>query len=198
MVQYRFIIPAIPFLSIAIVFSLREFMLSKRIKSPVKYIILIAFLLLTIHSIIAEDKFIIQKETIMWNKLKDFSGDMKNDIPAGSLVANGSSGIIPYYLDNVVFLDIVGLTNKTIAKNGFRHGSWFEKSLPEYVYSKNPGWLIMWKKKNKNGIYTFEDASPGYADMANDDNFKKYSFYKSYDVYEDVRVELYKIRETAN
>jgi len=147
MVQYRFIIPVIPFLSLATVLCLDEFIQLNKLKTPVTYIFFITFLLLMTNSIIAEDKFVIQKETIMWNKLKEYSNEIKNSISAGSLVANGSSGIIPYYLDDVVFLDIVGLTNKTIAKNGLRHGSWFEKSLPEYVYSKNPDWLIMWKKK---------------------------------------------------
>jgi hypothetical protein len=32
-------------------------------------------------------------------------------------------------LDNVSFIDIVGLTDKYIARNGYRHGMWFEKSL---------------------------------------------------------------------
>ncbi|MEP7146158.1 MAG: hypothetical protein ABI792_04025 [bacterium] len=56
----------------------------------------------------------------------------------------------------------------------------------------------MWKKKNKSGIYTFEDASPCYIDMAQNENFNKYILFKSYDVYDDVRVELYKIINPAN
>ncbi|MEO8664342.1 MAG: hypothetical protein ABI462_02505 [Ignavibacteria bacterium] len=196
MVQYRFIIPAIPFLSLALVICLKEFIVLKKINFTASGVIITVLTLIMIYNMVSEDKSVIKKETVMWNKLKEFSSDMKKNISSGSLVANGSSGIIPYYLEDVSFLDIVGLTNRKIAKDGVRSSAWFEKSLPAYVYANDPGWLIMWKKKNADGVYTFEDANPCYVDMARDENFKRYSLYKSYDVYDDVRVELYKNNNT--
>lgn len=193
MVQYRFVVPVIPFISLALVICLNESIVLKKLSTRAVYVIAGAFILIMMYSFISEDKSIIQKETVMWNRLKEFSSDIKNVIPPGSHVANGSSGIIPYYLNNVIFLDIVGLTNKTIAKNGFRHKTWFERSLPEYVFSKNPDWIIMWKRKNNDGTYTFESASPCYVDLSENDNFKKYTLIKSYDVYDDTKTELYKL-----
>ena len=198
MVQYRFIVPAIPFISLLIVICVNELFLLKRISMPGIYMIGVSFILMIFYSYISEDKFIIQKEKDMWNRLKELSSDIKNIIPSGSLAANGASGIIPFYLDDIQFLDVVGLTNKAIAKEGYRHGNWFEKSFPEYVYSRNPDWIIMWKRKNRNGVYTFESASPCYFDLAMNENFKKYSFVKSYDVYDDVKVELYRKNTSSN
>ncbi|MEO8211194.1 MAG: hypothetical protein ABI840_11605 [bacterium] len=195
MVQYRFIIPAIPFLSFALIVSLKEFLISFKIKKLFAYSITAFIFFIISLSLIFADYKIINIETALWNNLKRLSEDIKNTIPSNSLAANGSSGIIPYYLENVNFLDIVGLTNKNIARNGFRHGTWFEKSLPDYVYGKNPGWIIMWKKKKEDGIYKFENASPCYVDMAANFNFNKYSLNKSFDVYDDVKIELYKLKD---
>jgi hypothetical protein len=198
MVQYRFMIPAIPFLSLVTVICLNEFLVKRKYSAKQAIIVALLFPALATYSFISEDKFIINKETVMWNKLKEHSKDIKLKIPPGSVTANGSSGIIPYYLKDVEFIDVVGLTNKTIAKNGHRQGTWFEKSLPEYVYSKNPEWIIMWKKKNNDGIFTFRDASPCYFDLAENPDFNKYSLHKSYDVYDDVKVELYKKIQSLN
>ncbi|MDQ3021283.1 MAG: hypothetical protein M3R36_12050 [Bacteroidota bacterium] len=195
MVQYRFIIPAIPFLSFALVVSLKEFMISFKIKKLLHYSIVFFIFFITGWCLIFADYKIINIETQLWNNLKHISEDIKNDIPSKSLVANGSSGIIPYYLQDIEFIDLVGLTNKHIAKNGFRHGTWFEKSLPDYVYSKNPAWIIMWKKKKEDGVYKFENASPCYSDMAQNINFNKYTLNKTYDVYDDVKIELYKLND---
>ncbi|MBK8551320.1 MAG: hypothetical protein IPL53_09785 [Ignavibacteria bacterium] len=194
MVQYRFIVAVIPFLSLVLVICLNEYIILKKLSAGVIYTVAGSLIVMMTYSFIIEDKSTIQKETVMWNGLKEFSSDIKNTIPPGSYVANGSSGIIPYYLNDVIFLDVVGLTNKTIAKNGFRHKTWFEKSLPEYVFSKNPEWIIMWKRKNNDGVYTFESASPCYMDLAENENFRKYTLIKSYDVYDDTKTELYKLK----
>ncbi|MEP7146159.1 MAG: hypothetical protein ABI792_04030 [bacterium] len=82
MVQYRFIIPAVPFLSLALVFCLNEFIILKNIKAPGTYVLLSSFLLMIAYSIVAEDKFIIQKETVMWNNLKQYSDDIKKKYSA--------------------------------------------------------------------------------------------------------------------
>jgi hypothetical protein len=195
MVQYRFMVPAIPFLSLAVAISIKEFLKSFASKKIAKDSFLAIVFIIITGSLFFADYKIINIETDLWNNLKNLSGNIKAEIHVNSLAANGSSGIIPYYLEDVNFIDIVGLTNKTIAKHGFRHGTWFERSLPDYVYSKNPGWLIMWKKKKEDGIYKFENASPCYFDMAQNIGFMNYSLYKSYDVYEDVKIELYKLNE---
>lgn len=192
MVQYRFAVVSIPFLSIGIILMVNEISWSGVISNSLVKILIILIFASSAFSIIDSDRSIIYKEIVLWNNLKTESENIKNDIPPGSIVANGSSGIIPYYLDDVTFIDIVGLTDKHIAKEGYRHDTWFERSLPEYVYSLDPGWLIMWKKKNADGIYTFKDASPCYIDMAENKNFSKYGFYKDYDLYSDVKIELYK------
>ena len=198
MIQYRFIVPAIPFLSLTIVFCLNEILVKRKIKIQAEYLITGLTLIIISFNLIREDKFVIHKETELWNTLKDQASDIKGVIPAGSYVANGASGIIPFYLNDVVFLDVVGLTNKTIAKSGYRTGSWFERSMPDYVYDQKPEWLIMWKRKNNNGVFTFKSASPCYFDLSENENFNKYSLQRSYDVYEDTKLELYKLNDISN
>jgi len=192
MVQYRFAVVSIPFLSIGIMIMVNELTLSEMVSNSMVKVLIILIFTVSALSLTVADRTIINKEILLWNNLKTESANLKNDIPPGSIAANGSSGIIPYYLSEVTFIDIVGLTDKHIAKEGYRHGTWFERSLPEYVYSLDPEWLIMWKKKNADGIFTFEDASPCYIDMAENENFSKYEFYKDYNLYSDVKIELYK------
>lgn len=194
MVDYRFMIPAIPFLSILTVVSIKEF---TQVFNPGKLIFntgILFLLLIIVLNLFLSDYTIINKETILWNNVKNVSNEIKKDISPDELTAIGSAGIIPYTLKDVTFIDMVGLTNKFVAKNGLRHGTWFEKSLPEYVYGNNPVWLIMWKRKNNSGEFTFERANPGYLDMALDKNFEKYFLYKTYEVYEGDRIELYKLK----
>lgn len=194
MVDYRFMIPAIPFLSILTVVSIKEF---TQVFNPGKLIFntgILFLLLIIVLNLFLSDYTIINKETILWNNVKNVSNEIKKDISPDELTAIGSAGIIPYALKDVTFIDMVGLTNKFVAKNGLRHGTWFEKSLPEYVYGNNPVWLIMWKRKNNSGEFTFERANPGYLDMALDKNFEKYFLYKTYEVYEGDRIELYKLK----
>lgn len=198
MVQYRFVVPAIPYMSVLTFLCIRslseKYNFSRYSSVPAS----VFFIILMTISYISEDKSVINKETVMWNRLIELSPEIKQIIPSGSVVANGSSGIIPFYLDDVRFIDLVGLTDKQIAKNGFRHGSWFEKSLPEYVYGLNPGWIIMWKKKDSNGEFTFKDASPCYNDMAMNPDFQNYEIVSSYDLYEDVKIELYRNKHLSN
>lgn len=193
--QYRFIIPAIPFLSIAIAISMKELSVKYNF-SPVKQIIVSLVVVLAVSGILlTSDYTVIDKEIVLWNNVKKISGDIAVHIPPNELTAIGSSGIIPATLTNNKFIDIVGLTDEYIARNGRRHGTWFERSLPEYVYGKNPEWLVMWKKRNNSGIYNFKNANPVYYDMALDSNFSRYSFFKSYDVYDDDRIELYRLNK---
>lgn len=198
MVQYRFIVPAIPYLSVLTFVCLRYLKEKYNFNRYSTALTSVFFIILMTISYISEDKSVIKKETVMWNRLKEITPELKKIIPSGSVVANGSSGIIPFYLDDVRFIDLVGLTDRHIAKNGYRHGSWFEKSLPEYVYALNPDWIVMWKKKDSNGVFTFKDASPCYNDMAMDPEFQKYVIVNSYDLYEDVIIELYRIKQLSN
>ncbi|HAY32901.1 MAG TPA: hypothetical protein DCY06_02100 [Bacteroidetes bacterium] len=192
MVQYRFAVVSIPFLSLGAVYCISTLTFSKVSKPAfIKLFTLLVFSV-SIAGLYFADRTVIKKETVMWNNLKKESADIYKYILPGSIAANGSSGIIPYYLEDVKFIDLVGLTNKHIAKEGFRHGTWFERSLPDYVYSLNPEWIIMWKKKNADGVYTFRDASPCYFDMAENKNFSGFEFFKEYDLYDDVKIELYK------
>lgn len=195
MAQYRFIVPSIPFLSLSSALILNSLIEQSAEKKSLAIASAGIFAVLIAVSFYFSDFRTIKIETSLWNNLKSISGDLKKTIPGDALVANGASGIIPYYLDDVKFLDIVGLTNKHIAKNGYRTKIWFEKNDPDYVYSNNPGWLILWKKKLNDGIYKFENASPCYFEMTQNENFRKYSQEKYYDVYDDVRIEVYKLNQ---
>lgn len=198
MVQYRFAVPAVPFLSLATVLCIREFINVYNINKITADVLTVFVLAMTFVWLVISDYSVIKKEIVLWNNVKEISGELKSVIPENSLVANGASGIMPYYLKDVTFLDIVGLTNKQIAKNGYRHGTWFERSLPDYVFGKNPEWLIMWKRMNDEGVYKFENAAPCYYDLSLNSNFEKYNLYKIYDVYDDSRIELYKLNVKGN
>lgn len=195
MVQYRFLVPAIPFISICSMFALKKYADTSGLKRSIKYSGVIAIILIAAIAFSISDFATVRKETVLWNNVKAASLEMKKLIPPGELAAIGSCGIIPYNLSDVRFLDMVGLTNKYIARNGLRHGTWFERSLPDYVYSQHPKWLVMWKRKNASGVYTFSKASPCYLDMALNENFNKYLLQTYYDVYDGDRIELYKLRE---
>ncbi len=192
MVQYRFAVVSIPFLSLGTVYCISRLTISKVSRPAFIKLFTLLIFSVSVTGLYLADRTVIKKETVMWNNLKKESADIYKYILPGSIAANGSSGIIPYYLEDVKFIDLVGLTNKHIAKEGFRHGTWFERSLPDYVYSLNPEWIIMWKKKNADGVYTFRDASPCYFDMAENKNFSGFEFFKEYDLYDDVKIELYK------
>ncbi|MBK6506718.1 MAG: hypothetical protein IPG02_13870 [Ignavibacteria bacterium] len=120
---------------------------------------------------------------------------MNEVIQGGALAASGACGIMPYYMKDVKFIDMVGLTDRVIAKNGNRSGMWFEKSLPAYVYSLNPQWIIMWKKSNNGGEYEFRNAAPVYYEMSQSPGFSNYSLQRSYDVLHDVKIEFYKLKD---
>lgn len=195
MIHYRFIVPAIPLLSIASVILIRYFAEEYHLKKIYYNAIILFLFLIIVLNLILINYNSITRETVLWNNVKNISTNIRKEIPHGELAAIGASGIIPYALNEVSFIDIVGLNDVYIAKNGFRHGNWFEKSLPEYVYGRNPDWLIMWKRKNASGKFSFENANPCYLDMSGDKNFGKYTLYKTYDASDDDRIELYKIKE---
>lgn len=194
MIHYRFIVPVIPFLSIAAVITVREFFAKYNSKRIFYHTGILFLFLIIVLNLLLSDYNTIVRETVLWNNVKKVTGEINKEIPSGELAAIGASGIIPYYLNGISFIDIVGLNEKYIAKNGYRHGTWFEKSLPGYVYEKNPGWLIMWKRKDSSGKFTFENANPCYLDMSADKNFEKYHLIKTYDVSPDDRIELYKLK----
>ncbi|MCX6163632.1 MAG: hypothetical protein NTU73_02025, partial [Ignavibacteriae bacterium] len=134
----------------------------------------------------------INRERFLWNKVKEVSTDLKCIIPSNSIVANGSAGVIPYYLEDVNFIDVIGLTDKYIAKYGKRDDIWFEKYSTDYVFSKNPGWIILWKRKNEKGEFSTETTSPSFKYLEADKRFTEYNLNKTYDVLEDMRIELFK------
>ncbi|MDZ4712979.1 MAG: hypothetical protein SGI89_11735 [bacterium] len=197
MIHYRFVVPAIPFLSIAVATEMKETFTRFKLKEITCNAVMLFVLMIIALNLFLSDHNVINKETILWNNVKKIQDEIKSAIPPGSLAAIGPAGIIPYALNSVNFIDMVGLTNKYIARNGYRHGTWFEKSLPSYVYTQNPEWLIMWKRKNNSGEFTFESSNPGYQDMAADSSFQKFELYKSYQVYDDDKVELYKLKTPA-
>jgi hypothetical protein len=188
MVQYRFAVTAIPFLSLLSLGLLREIS-RKEFASVITAVILC---LIAAASLKFNDYSVIEREITLWNNLKIIAPSMNEVIPEGSLAASGACGIMPFYMKNVNFIDMVGLTNREIAKNGYRSGMWFERSLPSYVYSLNPQWLIMWKKSSNGGEYLFRNAAPVYDEMSKDPAFGNYELSKTYDVLHDVKIEFYK------
>lgn len=189
MVQYRFAVPAIPLLSIL---STGLIMNAGKITDNFRTALAVVLCIMSAASLKLADKSIIEREIILWNNLKVLAPGMNAFIQPGSLAASGACGIMPYFLKEVRVLDMVGLTNKTIAREGYRSGMWFERSLPEYVYSKEPDWLIMWKKKGADGEYRFGNAAPVYEEMSKHRGFNGYEPARDFDLFEDVKVELYK------
>ncbi len=190
MVQYRFAVPAIPFLSLLTI-GLMKMYEERRTAVMVSAV---AICIVSAVSLKIADHSVIEREIALWNNVKAAAPEMNNLISPGDVAASGACGIIPYFLPQAKIIDMVGLTDKEIARNGYRTGMWFEKSLPPYVYSLDPDWLIMWKKDNGEG-YEFRNAAPVYAEMANDPNFSLYEQAISYDVLYDVRIELYKRKD---
>ena len=192
MEQYRFIVCVIPFISLLSVVTLKDIYerkLSDNMDFRVLYVIGILFLFVNVYF---SDFDSIYRERILWNKVKDVSVDLKIIIPPNSVVANGSAGVIPYYLGDVNFIDVIGLTDKYIAKYGKRDDIWFEKYSTDYVFNKNPGWIILWKRKNEKGDFSTELTSPSFKYIEADKRFSEYSLNKTYVVLEDMKIELFK------
>lgn len=194
MVQYRFAVPAIPILAIISVGLLRSIVVAERRREFAVSGLAILICLITAISLKYNDYTIIKREITLWNNLKSIAPGMNEVIQGGALAASGACGIMPYFMKDVKFIDMVGLTDRVIAKNGYRSGMWFEKSLPGYVYSLNPQWIIMWKKSNNGGEYEFRNAAPVYYEMSKAPEFGNYSLEMSYDVLDDVRIEFYKLK----
>jgi arabinofuranosyltransferase len=192
MAQYRFLVCIIPFLSLLSAFVLKkmyEDKISGRISIKLFMITVVTFILVNFYF---NDFESIKREKELWVSVKSICPDIQSVVPQNSVVANGSAGIIPYFLDNVRFVDVIGLTDRFIAKNGSREDIWFEKYSTDYVYDKNPGWIILWKRKDNTGKYTTELTSPALKYIEADKRFKEYSFVKSYDVQDDLKIELFK------
>jgi arabinofuranosyltransferase len=192
MEQFRFIVCVVPFISLLSVLVLKDLYerkLSDNMDYRILYFIGILFLFVNIYF---SDFDSINRERILWNKVKDISADLKNIIPPNSLVANGSAGVIPFYLNDVNFIDVIGLTDKYIAKYGKRDDIWFEKYSTDYVFNKNPGWIILWKRKNEKGEYSTETTSPSFKYIESDKRFSGYNLNKTYDVLEDMKIDLFK------
>ena len=195
MVQYRFAVPAIPILAIISVGLLHSLAVTERRREFAVSVLAISICLITAISLKYNDYTIIEREITLWNNLKSIAPGMNEVIQGGALAASGACGIMPYYMKDVKFIDMVGLTDRVIANNGIRSGMWFEKSLPAYVYSLNPQWIIMWKKSNNGGEYEFRNAAPVYYEMSQSPGFSNYSLQRSYDVLHDVKIEFYKLKD---
>lgn len=194
MVQYRFAVPAIPLLAIITAGFLQTLAGAMNQRTYAASTVAILLCLITAISLKYNDYSVIHREITLWNNLKSISPSMNEVISKGSLAASGACGIMPYFMSDVKFIDMVGLTNREIARNGYRSGIWFERSLPGYVYSLKPEWLIMWKKSNNGGEYLFRNAAPVYHEMSLDPGFADYELNKTFDVLNDVKIEFYKLK----
>ncbi|MFA5404145.1 MAG: hypothetical protein WC358_04350 [Ignavibacteria bacterium] len=192
MEHFRFVVCVIPFLSLLSTIALKDLYkrkLSGNIDYKILYVIGILFLSVNIYF---SNIDIVNTEKILWNRVKCVSTDLKNIIPSNSLVANGSAGVIPYYLEDVNFIDVIGLNDKYIAKYGKRDDIWFEKYSTDYVFERNPEWIILWKRKNGSGEFTTKNTSPALKYIESDRRFFNFKSFKVYDVLEDTRIELFK------
>jgi len=192
MEQFRFLVCLVPFFSLLSTFALKNIFtrkLSGKINVTLFSLLIILFLVLNFFY---NDFGAVNREKILWNNVKNIAIDIKTVIPENSTVANGSAGIIPYFLIENEFVDVIGLTDRYIAKNGNREDIWFEKYSTDYVYQKNPGWIILWKKKDGTGKYTTGLTSPALKYLESDKRFSQYSLVKSYDADNDLKIELYK------
>lgn len=189
MVQYRFAVTAIPFLSLLTGGLIMIALNTER--NAVAAAVSVLLTLLSVYSVVNADRSIINREIQLWNNLKVIAPSMREIIPEGSLAGSGACGIIPYHLEDVRFIDMVGLSDKVIAKGGYRSGMWFERSLPEYVYSKEPQYLLMWKKKSGDE-YSYKDAAPVYNEMAVHPRFADFEIVRTYDLLQDVKLEIFR------
>jgi len=192
MEQFRFLVCLVPFFSLLSALALKNIFTRKlngKINVTLFSSLIILFLVLNFFF---NDFGAVNREKILWNNVKNIAGDLKTIIPGNSVVANGSAGIIPFYLIENEFVDVIGLTDRYIAKNGKREDIWFEKYSTDYVYQKNPGWIILWKKKDDTGKYTTGLTSPALKYLESDKRFSQYSLVKSYDADNDLKIELYK------
>ncbi|MBI5403122.1 MAG: hypothetical protein HY959_06955 [Ignavibacteriae bacterium] len=192
MQQFRFLVCLIPFLSLLSAGILKYIFESRQYRSGKKVLVFISAIIFLSANFYLNDFESISREKELWINVKNVCPDIKGIVPGSSLVANGSAGIIPYFLENVRFTDVIGLTDKYIAKNGSRDDIWFEKYSTDYVYNKNPEWIILWKRRDSIGNYTTDLTSPALKYIEKDNRFREYVPVKSYDVSSSLKIELFR------
>jgi hypothetical protein len=191
MEQFRFLVCLVPFFSLLSAMALKNIFVRKFNGKINVFLFSSIIIVLLLMNFFFNDFGAVNREKILWNNVKNIAIDIKTIIPENSTVANGSAGIIPYYLNEIKFIDVIGLTDRYIAKNGNREDIWFERYSTDYVYQKNPGWIILWKKKQNSGKYTAELTSPALKYLENDIRFSSYRLVKSYDADSNFKIELY-------
>lgn len=192
MQQFRFLVCLIPFLSLMSAGVLKYFFESVYKRRGNGVLIFVSAIIFLSANFYLNDFESINREKELWLNVKNICPDIKGIVSENSLVANGSAGVIPYYLENVRFNDVIGLTDKYIAKNGNRDDIWFERYSTDYVYEKSPGWIILWKRKDSSGNYTADLTSPALKYIERDKRFTEYSLVKSYFVSSDLKIELFR------
>jgi arabinofuranosyltransferase len=189
--QFRFMVFLIPLISLLVIITLDEFLLEKGYSKNIIYGVLIFII---IFNLFDKDYNEIKRDTLLAHNTKLMALDLKGIISDKDVVANGSAGIVPYYMLNVQFIDVLGLADKYIAKYGERKSDWFEKYSSSYVFSKKPNWIIIWKAKDSSGLFSTETSSPAFKEIENSPEFINYELNKTYDILDNTRVELYKKR----
>lgn len=188
MTQFRFVVPVIP------VFSFLLLNLKDVFEGKLLMTVNVLIVVISLFSLITADRKEISRETLLWNNVKDVAQEMKKEMNTKGLMAIGSTGVIPYYLNNMKIIDFVGLNDKYVARNGKRFGLWFERSAPDYVLSKNPDWIILWKVMDNSGTLNYDNIC---ADIVNNDKFASYNYIKTLDVSPEAKMEIFKKNESS-
>ncbi len=77
---------------------------------------------------------------------------LSHNAPAGSWIALGEAGIIPYYAKSVNVIDLLGLMDRHVAHiPGLLH----QKGDAEYVLSRNPDYVLLLVQEDTAGIIRY-------------------------------------------
>lgn len=150
----RFFVPVIPFVAIAVAWAIARFVREPRWRG----LAFAAAAALTLAGTFARGErigMILGNDNVgVESRRKAFGIWLRDALPAGTLIAVGPAGAIPYY-SRLPSLDAWGLTNAHMARAtrvGFEPGH--DRFDPAYILSRNPALIVgaMWR-----------EPPPGYA-----------------------------------
>jgi hypothetical protein len=78
---------------------------------------------------------------------------LREHATSGSLVAIEEAGLIPYYADQLRYLDLFGLTDRHLARAPGQPP--FGKEDNAYVLGRRPGYMLLWIITDANGSMLF-------------------------------------------
>jgi len=146
---WRYFLPVLPALCILAAFGMFQIFKSLRLRLPLRWALtagtLIAAIGITGQFLIrpphvtanaySQEAFAARSE-ISANELREF-------ISPGNTVAIAAAGIIPYSFPDVQFIDMLGITDRHIAKRGEKFSEFWEKTDVQSVLDRNPEFILI-------------------------------------------------------